>query len=208
MCLLVWKNALTFISHNHTCKQGLYPCVSKRGKDVYSCWGFFAQSRGLLPSSMRSSSNYFKKSLAKDVGLRLQQSGIDCLVMISEQAFLGIFLRPCWLGSCLFWRSLVLCRKSRWRAVTKPAALQVTAGSIFLPFLSFPLCLLLLPTLSCFSLYAVTALLHEGVETFWGRREAIFGFLLALLIEPSVGRQIYPTCVWSWWWTDIIWLTW
>jgi len=52
------------------------------------------------------------------------------------------------------------------KAVGKFAALQVAAGSVFLPFLSFPLCPLQLSTLSWFSLCAVAAVLHEGAETF------------------------------------------
>lgn len=86
--------------------------------------------------------------------------------MISELAFLGILLIPCWLRLCLFWHSLVLGRRCRWRAVDKPAALQVTARSIFLPFLSFSL----YPLVSSSALYT-KLFLCCGSLTPWGCRD-------------------------------------
>lgn len=64
--LNVWKNALAFLSQDHSYEQGLYPWVSKRG---WSGTGLLASSRGLLPGSVRSSGSVFDKSLAEDVGL-------------------------------------------------------------------------------------------------------------------------------------------
>lgn len=81
--------------------------------------------------------------------------------MITEHAFLFIFSDTILTGIVFVLTYMVIWKGCRWRAVDKPAAPQVVAGSIFLPFLSFSLCPLLLATLICFSLFTMPVLLQE-----------------------------------------------
>lgn len=108
--VLVRNNPLTFLS---------LECMWVNVEGYLCILRLFSPVRGLLPSSVRSlilCLKFKKKKKKKPSWYRLWfeiTAAQDWLLSddchwISEQAFLGIFLRTCWAGLCWFWLLLAV----------------------------------------------------------------------------------------------------
>lgn len=183
-------------------------------QNIYVSWGFLVQSGDCCQvqwevlffvwniKRRKKSPSWYRLWFQITVA---QHRPSDDWHWISEQAFLGIFLRTWWAG---LWCGLVVCRRCCWRKMDKPAAPQETGGNIF-PISFFVLMPLPSASLfcflqSCFSFPTVVAVLSEDAETPWGRRGAIAELLLAVLVEhllasksmqPACGGELHLSCL-------------